>query len=459
MAEVESARPSRGGVGRLIVLSATALLLAAGMIYYYNGVLVPIRQRQAPLSNAPPGNWSDLYPRWLGARELLWHHRNPYSPEMTRDIQRGFYGRPLDASNRFDPKDPEAFAYPVYVVFLLAPLLPFPFDAVRPVFYAGLVLLTLASVPLWMGALNVRLRPWATVLASLATMSSFAVLDGLHLEQITLLVVFLLAASAAALARGRLALAGVLMALATVKPQLALLVVVFLGLWMLGDWRGRKGFALGFGGTMAALLLGSELVLPGWLQLWRQAAREYVSFHRPSLLVNLLGERITMVAAAVAIFLCLALFWNFRKEMPGSGRFNFALAAALTATTLLLPNAGRSYYNQSLLIPACLWLFVSGWTLSERNGLTRLLWRIAFTLLVGQWILAFPLLLAGLAFGYAPQRELMLVVIGPELFSYFFPCALALFVLSVWPQLRLHAKPAGSLASAEPEKNAFPTAH
>ena len=84
----------------------------------------------AAAHNRPRGNLSDLYPRWLGARELLRHGRNPYSAEITREIQQGYYGRPLDPSRPDDPKDQQGFAYPVYVVFLLAPTIDLPFDAV-----------------------------------------------------------------------------------------------------------------------------------------------------------------------------------------------------------------------------------------------------------------------------------------------------------------------------------------
>ena len=61
---------------------------------------------------------------WLGARELLRHGRNPYSAEITREIQQGYYGRPIDPrltalSN--DPKDQQAFAYPVTSCFCWHP--------------------------------------------------------------------------------------------------------------------------------------------------------------------------------------------------------------------------------------------------------------------------------------------------------------------------------------------------
>jgi Glycosyltransferase family 87 len=436
-------QPSSLGVGtvRQVLLSAAALLLAVGMIYYYSGVLIPLRQRQFELPGVTLGNWSDLYPRWLGACELLRHGRNPYSPEVTQEIQRGFYGRPIDRSKLDDPKDPQAFAYPLYVAFLFVPLLHFSFESVRNVFTGVLVLLTAASILLWMRALRVRLRLRAVLLALVAAMSSYAVVDGLHLQQLTLLVAALIAASMAALATERLYLAGVLLALATVKPQLAVLVLAFLLLWTVGAWRSRKWFAVGFGSAMAALLIGSEVVLPGWFLFWRQQTRAYIGYVKPSLLVGLLGQQTAMVVAAVAILICVVLFWRVRKEPPGSAPFNFALVVALLLTVLFLPNAGGAKYNQVLLIPAVVWLLTSGRVLARKTGLARIAWLIAVNVLTWEWVLALPVSFAGLVLRHGFQREMTLFVAGPELLVYFFPLALALFVLSaptsqLWPPLR-----------------------
>jgi len=111
-----------------------AVSFACGMWYYTSHVLIQYEKLDAAERGVPRGNLSDLYPRWLGARELLLHRRNPYSPEITREIQSGFYGRPLNANNPADPKDQEGFAYPLYVVFLLAPTVLMPFETARVVF-------------------------------------------------------------------------------------------------------------------------------------------------------------------------------------------------------------------------------------------------------------------------------------------------------------------------------------
>ncbi len=120
---------------------------------------MPYQKADAAAHGRPRGNLSDLYPRWLGARELLLHHRDPYSPEVTREIQAGYYGRVLDPDRADDPKDQQGFAYPVYVVFLLAPTIGLPFPVVQTGFRWLLVVLTLLSVPLWLRA--VRWRPSA----------------------------------------------------------------------------------------------------------------------------------------------------------------------------------------------------------------------------------------------------------------------------------------------------------
>src|SRR5438552_11563646 len=107
------------------------MLAAASMWFYVDKVLVGYQVADAAVHDRPRGNLSDLYPRWLGARELLLHGRDPYSAAISREIQAGYYGRPLDPTNPNDPKDEQGFAYPVYVAFLLWPILGFGFPAVQ----------------------------------------------------------------------------------------------------------------------------------------------------------------------------------------------------------------------------------------------------------------------------------------------------------------------------------------
>src|SRR5258707_1637319 len=126
-----------------------ALVMAGSMWFYFQRVLILYQQADASVHDRPRGNLSDLYPRWWGAHELLLHGRDPYSPAVTREIQLGYYGRVLDPNRPGDPKDEQGFAYPVYVVFLLAPTIHSPFAAVQRGVLLLLLALTAATIPLW----------------------------------------------------------------------------------------------------------------------------------------------------------------------------------------------------------------------------------------------------------------------------------------------------------------------
>jgi hypothetical protein len=108
---------------------AASLVVCFGWWRWAQTILEPSNTFIAHAKGIPIGNNSDLYPRWLGAREALLNHRDPYSAEVTREIQLGFYGRQLNPRNPSDPKDQAAFAYPLYVIFLLAPTVNLRFRA------------------------------------------------------------------------------------------------------------------------------------------------------------------------------------------------------------------------------------------------------------------------------------------------------------------------------------------
>src|SRR5579863_4513015 len=80
-------------------------LMAAAMWIWVQRIAIPHQQSEAAAAGIPRGNLSDLYPRWLGARELLLHGRDPYGSDITREIQTGYYGRPIDPNRPNDPQD------------------------------------------------------------------------------------------------------------------------------------------------------------------------------------------------------------------------------------------------------------------------------------------------------------------------------------------------------------------
>jgi hypothetical protein len=329
-----------------------AMLAAFSMWAYVDLVLIPFQKAEATAAERPRGNLSDLYPRWLGAKELILHGRDPYSAEVTREIQEGYYGRQLDATRPHDPKDQQGFAYPVYVVFLLAPTVWLPFPPVQAGFRWVLLGLTVVAIPLWLRTLKVRSSAYGIVTWVAFTVGSYAAVQGLKLQQLTLLVCALLAGCAAALTSGYLALAGVLLALSTIKPQLAIIAVAWLGLWTISSWRQRKRLAWGFIATMVLLLLGAQVLLPGWIGKFRAAATEYMLYTGggKSVLDVALGSDIGKFVAVLMLAALAPFLWQRRSEEQGTMRFTEALALVLALTLVVIPTYAP--YNQLLLLPA-----------------------------------------------------------------------------------------------------------
>ena len=386
--------------GKLVAFFLVAAIAAASMWFYAERILVGYQVADAAAHQRPRGNLSDLYPRWLGARELLLHRRNPYSDEIAIEIQQGYYGRALDAARADDPKDRQGFAYPVYVVFVLAPLIGFPFHAVQIFFRWFLVGLTGASVWLWLKVLRWRLPALATSAAMVLALGSLAAVQGIKLQQLTLLVAVLLAGAAACLANGFLFCGGGLLAVATIKPQLAWILLGWLLLWAVSDWRARRGFLFGFGFVMALLLGGAEMVLPGWLRMFVEAVGQYQGYtQNQSVLEVMMDEALGLtgraghitgeILAGIVMLACLPVLWKWRHEPEGSPQFGYAVALLLALTVLLVPKSAP--YNQVLLLPAILLLVRNRAPLQEDSKALRFGYFLGGSLLGWQWIASFSL--------------------------------------------------------------------
>jgi len=376
-----------------------ALLSAASMWFYVQWVLVPYQKADAAAHGRPRGNLSDLYPRWLGTRELLLHHRDPYSSEVTREIQSGYYGRPLDPRRMDDPrfnepKDQQGFAYPLHVIFLLAPTIGLPFPVVQAGFRWLLVILTLASVLLWLRVLRWRPSAATTAIIILLTLVSYAVVQGIKLQQLTLVVSALLAGCGAALVAGHFSLAGFLLALATIKPQLALPLAGWLTLWAASDWRRRQSFIWSFALSMAIFLGASEYILPGWMREFRDAVAAYRQYTggAGSLLDVLTTPWLGKILAAVAVLAVVVMGWKVRRASHDSAAFSSILALVLAVTLVIVPSFAP--YNQVLLLPAVFLITISWKDLWSRGSLTRVACGLGLLVVGWPWLASCGLMLA-----------------------------------------------------------------
>jgi hypothetical protein len=200
-------------------------------------------------------------------------------------------------------------------------------------------------------------------------------------------------------------LAGALLAVATIKPQVTALLVAGLALWVLGHWRARQGLAWGFLGTLAVLMGGAFLLLPGWLGDFRAALAAYQQYTNGHSLLWIwadvgLGrlfpagvEPVTNALAAGLVALALGVWWQARRAAAGTFPFARVLALTLAITLLIIPTWAP--YNQPVLLPAILLLVQTRAALwAGGRRWVRWAWVTAAAMIGWPWLAAAGLLLA-----------------------------------------------------------------
>jgi hypothetical protein len=374
-----------------------SLVGAASLVYYQFGSFMP-RVQKVHAAKRINGRYffgNDFYPIWLTSREWLDDRRDPYSTAVTRDIQIGLFGRPLDASVPTDPPlDYRTFAYPAFTDILFWPVSQVPFPRLRIAWVALLALLTAVDVFFWAQALYWRVsRIWFGIIV-LLTLCSYPELEGLYAGQLGLLVGFLLAASVLALVRGRLLLAGILMALTMIKPQMTLFAIVYLFFWSARNWRRRGLFSLAFFGTMFLLVGASLAVWPRWIQSWMRVILGYHHYAMPPLtsvlLASSLGSHGGAVVITIALIAALVVAWRGRAAAAGSHEFWLTLSLLLAITTVtLLP--GQSVCDHIILLPGIFFL-ASRERPQNSNLIFRALLVIGIAVLLWPWVASLGLI-------------------------------------------------------------------
>jgi hypothetical protein len=337
--------------------------------YYFSGILVPAGRRE--LSFKITGYGSDLYPPWLGSRKFLLEHRDPYSDAVTKDIQQGVYGEGLPDSG-LSETDEQRFAYPLFTSFLFIPVLRIPFGVLQPLASAALAVLTACSIVLWSKAMGISLRSGANLLRAGLMLVWIPVVQGIWLQQLGLLVCFLLAVTLYFIAAGRLVIAGAVLALAMIKPQLGLPLTLWLLLWVLGDFKHRYGFAVSGFVTALALAVSAQLLQPGWIGEWIGVLRQYRRYAHARSLVEILTGRNPGTAVLVTVVLWAAVAWlcfGLRKAEPRSVGFNAALCLSISAGVVTSLN--WLVHNQVVLLPVGMFLLLS--TPMSFSGIRRFL--------------------------------------------------------------------------------------
>ena len=394
----------REGTPSWVIITAS-LVAAAALWWWAVAIYAPANTVAAQNSGRPIGNNSDLYARWYGTREMLLHGRNPYSPEVTREIQTGFYGRALDPTNGNDPKQQEGFNYPLYVVFLMAPFAKLQFAIAQQIVRWLLLLAIAASVRLWASGIGVRLRRTSLLSAMALAAGSYPAVMEFYQQNLAALAIFFLAAGIAALSGGWAVLAGFLLALATIKPEISAPIIAWLMLWSLAKVRERGKLAASFGVTLALLVLFAELLSPQWIGDFLKSVKAYAASETdPSILRAMFPSWLAMALCGVILFLIAVQAWRTQRSEVGSQAFRWTLAWVASSTLVLIPKLAA--YNQLLLIPVMLTLAADWPAIALSGRVERAFVKAAAACQLWQWATALLLTASALVVPVATVRRM-----------------------------------------------------
>jgi hypothetical protein len=340
------------------------------------------------------GSYSDFSQTWVGTQVALFEHGDPYSPAIQPRIQIAYYGHVLREDDPHRPDHPQGFYYPLYIVWLTWPFALLPFPVASILFKIVTVILVTAGSYGYLTLLN-----WPSGRAARLLLAAGALLTAggqamFTADQPTVLLVGLLLGAVYAAGRGRFALAGCLLALAWIKPQLAVLPTLGLGLWLV--WRPERRPALVSAALTGALLLGSSLLLlPGWIGSWMQTFEGYatVTSGFGGFSQYGLGDWIGLALRAGLAGGVLLLWWRARRESFTGMAVMVVLAATFVVTVAI--QQPWFVYNLILLTPPIyLLLAVLDPSRPAAAGRPpRLLSKIAVTVFAAPW--AIYLLLDG----------------------------------------------------------------
>lgn len=377
-----------------IVLIAAAVVLTIG------------NYRYASLN--PGGN--DFLVHWMGTRSFITEGISPYSDEVALRIQNKVYGRPAQ------PGEHELrVAYPLYSIVLFL-----PFALIKDFTLARAVWMTVLEIALVVLCfLTLRLTRWKPTPLILMLLLLFSLfwyhgLRALILGNAVILVTVMIVGALLAIRIETDELAGVLLGFTTIKPQVVVVLLVFITIWAIN--RKRWKIILWLFGTVFLLSAASALLMPDWIMQNLREVIRYPGYNPPgtpatvfSIYMPGVGSRI---GQAVSIFLIVVLLVEWWLSLRGDFRA-FLWAACLTLVASQWIGIQTDPGNFIVLYPAVI-LVLAMWDERWHRAASLLTIGSLVLLFVGIWLV----FIRTLERSYQPIQSPLL----------FFPLPLLLFL-------------------------------
>jgi hypothetical protein len=360
----------------------------------------------------PGGN--DFLSRYMGTRIFLLEGESPYSDKATQEIHELMYGR----AARPD-EDQALFVYPFYTVYLMAPFALIPdYHMARAIWMTVLEISLVALMLISLSLSRWKIPTWTLVFLVIFSVFWYHSFRPLINGDPVVLVALMIALAFMAIRAEHDGLAGFLLAFATIKPQIVVLLAVYVLFWSMTQRRWRLFW--GFISSLIILIVTSFMFVPNWLienlrQIIAYPGYTLPGTHREILMDALPGVG-NQLGWALTIVMMTAMIVEWRASAhKGFTWFYWTALLTLVATTMVgIPTTTENYLA---LLPALVLVF-SAW---DTHWRTMGKWLVALSmamLFFGLWWL----FLATLQPGDQPVQSPIM----------FFPLPLFLFVTLYW---------------------------
>jgi hypothetical protein len=325
------------------------------------------------------------------------------------------YGHSLGTERgRSQPNDENRFAYPLYIIFVLAPFIRLSFPETYELLRVVLPVISVATTLFWLRAIRWKCDP--ILLSSIVLLSTFnfQTLECIYLQQPVLLAMAFLAGSCAALAANRPYVSGALLALATIKPQVSVLFALWILFWACCAWRRQKGLVIGFLVGLSLLIGGAELFLRGWVWKFCAGLVAYQRYTGTFSILTLAFGRLGGAIISLGLLLTVSLLaWQTRHESFGSPRFYFTCSSVLVVMLVIAPTLYPT--GQIALLPVILWTMKDSAEVWAQGRWVRLAYVSVLCLIMWPWFGSLLLLALHRVIPIEALRSVWFVVLAPAL--------------------------------------------
>lgn len=360
----------------------------------------------------PGGN--DFLVHWMGTRSLLVDGISPYSDEVAGRIQTMVYGRLAQPGEH-----QLRVAYPLYSIALFLPFALVPDFAVARALWMTVLELALVGLAIF----SIRLADWRPGTGMLISFILFTVLWYHGLRPLingnaVILVAFAAVAGLTAIRSKAEELAGVLFAFMTIKPQVAVVFLLFITFWGIAGKRWRLlGWMIG---TVAVLTFVSTLLIPDWIIQNLREVVLYPSYNPPGTPAAIFaawlpasGQKFGLgLTILLSILLLIEWILSLKHEFRG-----FMWTCCLTLTASQWIGIQTDPGNFIMLLPVLALLFSIIYERYQYAG-KWFIWFLMVLLLVGLWWL----FLSTVTYGYQPVQSS----------AMFFPLVGLCLILLLW---------------------------